>query len=154
MQTFLPYPDFNRSVRCLDRQRLGKQRVEAYQVHNAIADPDNGWHNHVVTRMWTGYEHALLEYMNCAIVEWTRRGYVNNMPLAILPEKILYPPWLGHEPLHSSHRANLLRKHPSHYSKLGWSEDPAAPYYWPPRDHSAPWLNTIPKPEKPRFFRK
>jgi len=29
MQTFLPYPDFARSAAVLDRQRLGKQRLEA-----------------------------------------------------------------------------------------------------------------------------
>lgn len=32
MQTFLPYPDFARSAACLDRQRLGKQRLEAFQI--------------------------------------------------------------------------------------------------------------------------
>ena len=29
MQTFLPYSNFKKSAKCLDRQRLGKQRVEA-----------------------------------------------------------------------------------------------------------------------------
>lgn len=32
MQSFLPFPDFARSANCLDRQRLGKQRVEAKQI--------------------------------------------------------------------------------------------------------------------------
>lgn len=32
MQTFLPYPQFWESARVLDRQRLGKQRVEALQI--------------------------------------------------------------------------------------------------------------------------
>ena len=32
MQTFMPYPDYSESARCLDRQRLGKQRVEAFQI--------------------------------------------------------------------------------------------------------------------------
>ena len=32
MQTFLPYPDFARSAAVLDRQRLGKQRVEVLQI--------------------------------------------------------------------------------------------------------------------------
>ena len=35
MQTFLPYPDFARSARCLDNRRLGKQRVESYQILRA-----------------------------------------------------------------------------------------------------------------------
>lgn len=32
MQTFLPYPSFIKSAQCLDNKRLGKQRVEAYQI--------------------------------------------------------------------------------------------------------------------------
>jgi hypothetical protein len=32
MQTFLPYPDFKKSIKALDYRRLGKQRVEAYQI--------------------------------------------------------------------------------------------------------------------------
>jgi len=36
MQTFLPYPDFKRSAQVLDRQRLGKQRVENLQLMTAL----------------------------------------------------------------------------------------------------------------------
>ena len=36
MQTFMPYPDIVKSVRCLDYKRLGKQRVEAMQTYNQI----------------------------------------------------------------------------------------------------------------------
>jgi hypothetical protein len=32
MQTFLPYPDFKKSLQALDYRRLGKQRVESYQI--------------------------------------------------------------------------------------------------------------------------
>ena len=32
MQTFLPYEDFTKTAQCLDYKRLGKQRVEAYQI--------------------------------------------------------------------------------------------------------------------------
>ena len=32
MQVFLPYPDFKLSLESLDDKRLGKQRVEAYQL--------------------------------------------------------------------------------------------------------------------------
>ncbi len=32
MQTFIPYPDFHRSAEVLDMKRLGKQRVETFQV--------------------------------------------------------------------------------------------------------------------------
>lgn len=36
MQTFLPYSNFAKSVQSLDRQRLGKQRVETMQIMQAI----------------------------------------------------------------------------------------------------------------------
>ena len=36
MQTFLPYKSMGQSVRCLDYKRLGKQRVEAFQILNAL----------------------------------------------------------------------------------------------------------------------
>jgi len=32
VQTFLPYPDFKKSLQALDYRRLGKQRLEAYQI--------------------------------------------------------------------------------------------------------------------------
>ena len=32
MQVFLPYPDFKKSLESLDDKRLGKQRVETYQL--------------------------------------------------------------------------------------------------------------------------
>lgn len=36
MQTFLPYPDFAESAYALDSQRLGNQRVENYQILQAL----------------------------------------------------------------------------------------------------------------------
>ena len=38
MQTFLPYPDFQLSAECLDYKRLGKQRLEAFQLLVALED--------------------------------------------------------------------------------------------------------------------
>jgi len=40
MQTFLPNPDFKLSMSFLDNKRLGKQRVEAFQLLRAL---DNDW---------------------------------------------------------------------------------------------------------------
>ena len=36
MNTFLPYSDFIRSAKCLDYKRLGKQRVEAWQIYQTL----------------------------------------------------------------------------------------------------------------------
>ena len=44
MQTFLPHRDFEQSAKCLDMKRLGKQRVEAYQLLLIMHDPNKkGW---------------------------------------------------------------------------------------------------------------
>ena len=42
MQTFLPYPDFTQSAKTLDYRRLGKQRVEAWQILNALRGVSKG----------------------------------------------------------------------------------------------------------------
>jgi len=131
MQTFVPYADFDACARCLDDRRLGKQRVEAYQVLNALADPRNRWRRHPTVRMWAGYEDALRLYMNACIDEWVRRGFVNNMERAAASPDAPLPPWLGDERLHASHRASLLRKSPSFYRRYGWTDDPCTPYFWP-----------------------
>lgn len=133
MQTFLPYPDLLQSVKVLDYRRLGKQRVETFQVLNILLDrtPTKGWRNHPVTRMWTGYEEALKLYQNFTIEEWIKRGYKNTMQLEQLDYKrITLPPWFGNKDFHRSHRSNLLRKDYEYYSQ--YFDEPAdLEYYWP-----------------------
>lgn len=36
MNTFLPYKSFKKSARCLDYRRLGKQRIETWQIYKAL----------------------------------------------------------------------------------------------------------------------
>jgi hypothetical protein len=146
MQTFLPYPDFRRCSSCLDDRRLGKQRVEAMQIRNALLDPANRWRRHPAVRMWAGYEDALGLYMNACIEEWERRGFTNMMPRADVRRRAPMPPWLGDERLHRSHRASLLRKDPEHYARFGWDADPCLPYFWPP----GPELAVAPRAQRPR----
>tara|TARA_R100000234_G_C4886232_1_gene129489 strand:- start:53 stop:496 length:444 start_codon:yes stop_codon:yes gene_type:complete len=129
MQTFLPYPDFNRSARVLDDKRLGKQRVEAMQIYKSCVLDDYGWKQHPAVKMWKGYETALLMYMDTMIHEWERRGFKSTMGYARVQTTIA-PPWLGDEMLHSSHRSNLLRKDKDFYSKWNWTEKDNMPYFW------------------------
>lgn len=132
MQTFLPYPSFVKSFKCLDFRRLGKQRVESKQILDALAGRSKGWRNHPATKMWSGHENALKLYHNLCIKEWVARGYVNNMPLFDLKrKKIVEPCWLGDEAFHAAHRSNLLRKAPEYYEQFGWSETDDLPYIWP-----------------------
>ncbi|CAB4143466.1 hypothetical protein UFOVP784_151 [uncultured Caudovirales phage] len=136
MQTFLPYADLQESVRVLDYRRLGKQRVETFQVLNILLDrtPTKGWRNHPVTVMWTGYESALQLYQNYTIQEWISRGYKNTMLLEDVDiDSIVMPHWFGLEEFHRSHRSNLLRKDYEYYSQY-FDEDPNLPYYWPAKE--------------------
>lgn len=131
MQTFLPLPCFQQSVQCLDWRRLGKQRVEAYQIRNVLTnnDPKAAWRNHPAVQMWCGYENALGQYLDCCIVEWVRRGYNNKMELTNLTGPL--PLWFGDNYIHESHRSNLLRKDETYYRQFGWTEPTNLPYVWP-----------------------
>lgn len=143
MQTFLPYPDFAKSASVLDRQRLGKQRVEAYQILRALVGASTGWRNHPATKMWVGYEFSLAEYTIAMCDEWTRRGYKDSIAekvCALVGEHGLprgegaKPPWMTNGDialLCTTHRSNLLRKAPLHYRQFGWTEATDLAYYWP-----------------------
>ena len=129
MQTFLPYPNFQKSLRTLDYRRLGKQRVEAYQIIRAIKY-GGGWRNHPTVKMWRGHVNALKLYYNLCIDEWIRRGYQNRMEKMKIRGRISYPVWLGRKDFHAAHRSNLLRKDLEFYSRYGWMEPPNLPYLW------------------------
>jgi hypothetical protein len=132
MQTFLPYADFDRTTKCLDWRRLGKQRVEAMQIHNIITGKKTGgWSNHPAVKMWKGCANALALYHNACIKEWVNRGYNNNMSLIKTMGKIIYPFWFGDERFHSAHRQTLLSKNLEWYSQFGWKEIPKYEYVWP-----------------------
>jgi hypothetical protein len=162
MQTFLPLPDVEKSLVCLDYRRLGKQRVETKQLIKSMVleDPsllqhlhadavrrlvDNGsihdlvggikgWVNHPAREMWRGHIGALAIYHDCSIIAWKARGYKNNMPFLSAPGKHKMPVWFGDEEFHASHRSNLLRKDPIWYGKFGWQEPTDLEYIWPSRE--------------------
>lgn len=154
IQTFLPYPSFKESAKCLDRQRLGKQRVEAYQILKILLGEGkknkNGktaWENHPAVKMWKGYEFALFVYTVKICDEWVRRWYKDT----IIPKSVeliskryanidilMRNGWynipfhiIGNEKFHASHRSNLLRKNKEWYSQFNWSEPDDLPYVWP-----------------------
>jgi hypothetical protein len=131
MQTFLPYPCFVATAKVLDYRRLGKQRIEARQIVDALGRKSKGWAQHPVARMWDGYELALMRYFNVISREWIERGYQHNMGMYPLPKHIPLPDWYGDERLHASHRAALLFKEPAYYERFGWAEEPAYAYHWP-----------------------
>lgn len=135
MQTFLPYPSFEQSAHCLDRQRLGKQRVEAKQIWNALQPGyTGGWKNHPAVQMWQGHTSALALYGIAVCTEWRKRGYQDSQLEFFQQVKYPYanmPSWLDNQAFHDSHKSNLLRKFPEHYGQFGWNVPNDLPYVWP-----------------------
>ena len=159
MQTFLPLPDFFTSAAVLDRQRLGKQRVEAMQLLRIVSTPKEllqGWKNHPARRMWCGFPEALGFYGVVIIRRWLSLGYRDTCREKILlmldeqgysgserkleeryeaalagTDRNFLPPWFGDEDFHRSHRSNLLRKDLQWYGQFGWTEPSELPYIWP-----------------------
>jgi hypothetical protein len=139
LQTFLIAPRFSSTAQILDRQRLGKQRVEAIQILRTLTGLSTGWPHHPATKMWRGYERALLDYTWAMIQEWADRGYANAkcmnhysmLRMALLMHPLVMPPWLDDQ-LFISHKSNLLRKNEAHYRPYFGPDIPNdLPYHWP-----------------------
>lgn len=133
VNTFLPSPDFRESAKLLDYRRLGKQRVEAWQILQALLGRTIGWKNHPASKMWRGHERILCEYGIAVCDEWISRGYRDSLRprfvelMATLPECEV-PEWLGRHDFHRSHQSNLKRKDPEKYP---FNVPGNLPYYWP-----------------------
>ncbi len=125
-------------MQVLDRQRLGKQRVEVLQLLKALTDPTaKGWVNHPCTKMWKGYEAGLGFYGLACCDEWITRGYRDTCRGKIWemikdhPDSKM-PSWLGDEQFHLSHQSNLIRKDPEFYRPIFGADVPDnLPYIWP-----------------------
>lgn len=141
MQTFMPYPDFRLTAQCLDNKRLGKQRVEAFQIYLALTQSGYGWRHHPIVKMWKGYEHALLFYGLVISDEWRQRGYKDVMFerfQSLIPSEYLFesverlkmPTWIGNEEFHRSHQSNLVRKDSEYYRRFFPDVPDNLPYVW------------------------
>lgn len=142
MQTFLPSPCFVDSAYCLDRLRLGKQRVEVLQILQTLID-GGGWAHHPAVRMWERSPLVLAAYGHAICAEWVERGYRDTISgkitqlvmkdawrLAPLPGR---PRWLGDPAFHESHRQALLVKNFEWYAPFFQAtEKPTSyEYIWP-----------------------
>lgn len=140
MQTFVPEDTYAGSVRVLDRQRLGKQRVETLQIMKALAGLSKGWTNHPATRMWRGYERSLLDYQNATVNEWLDRGYKDTCFQKTLDVYLNHfdsnaavelPHWWGDNRVHNSHKSALVFKNPVWYTEFYPNVVGEYNYYWP-----------------------
>ena len=137
MQTFLPYASFPRSASVLDRQRMGKQRVEAKQIMRALRGESKGWVNHPTVRMWRGQERFLAQYGLAVCQAWRAQGYRDSLlayfaDLADMYPAATPPTWFGNEDFHLSHQAHLIRKLPEYYRPIfGPDVSEFLPLLWP-----------------------
>lgn len=145
MQTFLPDPRFTVSAAQLDYRRLGKQRVEAFQILETLAGLTDRWKHHPAVVMWTNCEVTLAKYGLAMCNEWASRGYEDNMRVRFLDlmQDGLYqgvwiprqndgvPWWLGSKGFHLSHQSNLVRKDPEHYRQYYPDVPDNFEYVWP-----------------------
>ena len=141
MQTFMPSSSFRVTAKCLDKKRLFKQVVESRQLLASLGVKvrkndgtyfGGGWKNHPASKMWKGYEFALMAYHDAILTECKRRG-INTQIQAFnesYPENLRKPPFVGNKKFHDSHKSNLLRKDKEYYSKFGWNVPDNLPYVW------------------------
>lgn len=132
VNTFVPYWDASQIAKCLDYRRLGKQRVEAYQIWRIVTGKNTGkgWVNHPAVCAWRGYPCALAMYTNAMIQEWIDRGYKNTMEFLPHCKNPKFPWWWGSHHIMMSHRASLNRKMPEFYS-FDVGEYAKYNYVWP-----------------------
>ena len=151
MQTFLPYIGSAESTHAyyeecaglLDRERLGKQRVENFQIMKALLVGGTGWDNHPAVKMWRGHEWSLLMYQDAICKEWIHQFgfkdtcldktillYFKNADLESTADHS-DPPWLYDKAIHTSHQSNLIRKDPEYYRKKFKGVPDDLPYIWP-----------------------
>ncbi len=141
MQTFLPHPGFVQSAHALDDRRLGKQRVETFQILRALVWPTYGWKRHPAVTMWRGFTPAVVAYGIATCRVWAARGHADALEeqllaysggvshtFAELNAEGRLPPWLGDDRVHESHRRSLANKAPDLYPP-DWAGE--AGYVWP-----------------------
>ena len=148
VQTFLPYPDFQRSARVLDQRRLGKQRVECLQVVRGLTVPGYGWRHHPAVKMWRGHLEALGRYTLTCCEVWVEGGRADTCAATVtadlaaagviairtqdeLAAARALPYWIGDDDVHRSHQSSLVRKDPDFYGPLFPDVSPDLDYVWP-----------------------
>ena len=143
MQTFITREDYIDTAKDLDVKRLGKQRVEAYQILKALLGESNGWVNHPATKMWQNYEYELALYGLAVSVEFLERGYDGFNMIEIFNSYMVklndrnkeeYPWWAQEHEFRLSHQSNLLRKDPIYYGDKFQGIPNNYPYLWPLMD--------------------
>lgn len=120
MNTFVPYPDFTKSVKCLDNKRLSKQNLETFQILNILFGFSEGWKSHPAVKSWRKFEQALIVYGITVNNECVARGfkdkydsyyskYVKIAGFASNTDLVI-PNWIKNIEVTESHKSRLICK--------------------------------------------
>ncbi|AOE44876.1 hypothetical protein BI084_gp64 [Gordonia phage Terapin] len=134
---------FDVGLRHLDDKRLGKQRLETKQIYTALTT-GKGWVHHPATKMWKGFEEALLHYGIACCQEWKRRGHEDTMLRWFTDQFVSaqlvdqfsaqpceFPDFVNYDPFIEAHRSNLIRKDAEFYGSKWPDTRLSLPYLWP-----------------------
>lgn len=124
MITWLPFADFNKSVRCLSTSHLIKQHCDCTTLYTIIENlelyQDSSWRDHPYVKFWQDYVPALKAYHNCVMDEWHFRQLKTAHKYHPIPEWFQLPPQICNEDFHANHRRRLLRKDFKFYAEYEW----------------------------------
>lgn len=162
MQTWLPYPNFEESVKCLRLEELAIQRYQVLELmeefHQVPLEetqlPEDYKPHHLddlefigLITMWTGYELQLCEYGLVCCDEWQQRRSKRDPMYEKLDFHLMCasncedvdgtkPNWFGDVDFHLSHQAGLVRIAPAHYSSY-FQVSAERPLEWPESKYAA-----------------
>ena len=161
MKTFLPIrlatfkDSVYASLNALDNARLGKQRVETYQLYRILRgiDGQSKWRFHPASIQWRGYHEALGLYLVASLEVWGSRLSKAGIPMSnermsenvkrfrigIDPktneaydwDTVSLPWWWSCDAIFNSDAASLYRKDKKHYADYKQYDEQYAEYVWP-----------------------
>jgi DNA-binding CsgD family transcriptional regulator len=124
---YLPYPDFKKSVECLDNRRLTDQTTTIKSIL------ENNWTNHPVSLVWRYHRWQLCNFglysadgLRQRNIETDFDWFMHHRENLPVNSRTDMPYWFNNPKLHSAHRADLVKHSPELYT---WDDN--TPYFWP-----------------------
>ena len=150
MLTYLPLPDLEGSINCLDTDTLRRQCLDSVSLLDCLSGFNPLWQQHPAYRMWWGFSPMLCCYAHIAHDRHLRRTGSRLLSWYELQETVrrrpalmgtpVVPPWMGDIRLCVSHQSNLVRIDPERYGSLWPKIKPSPVWCWP-------WVERVPFPE-------
>ncbi len=137
MMIWLPYESFVQSASAMDSKTLTVQRFDAFRLLKAIQQGTGS--NNPCVQMWRDSPMWLAAYGMAVCREWEiqadRASDLTNVFQDYIGSVIditeRYPRWLGDSLVHLSHRSNMIRLNPEHYSRQWPGVVEGMPLAWP-----------------------